>query len=174
MSRIRLVQADITTLDVDAIVNAANDHLWMGAGVAGAIKRAGGDEIEREAVAQGPIAIGEAVVTGAGRLAARHVIHAATMGQDLATDERSVRAATANALRRAEEHRLRSVAFPALGTGVGGFPVERCAEVMLEETRRHLARGSSIEDVFFVLRGQGAFDAFARALGGETREWDAP
>jgi O-acetyl-ADP-ribose deacetylase (regulator of RNase III) len=174
VSRIRLVQADITTLDVDAIVNAANDQLWMGAGVAGAIKRAGGEAIEREATAQGPIAVGEAVVTGAGRLAARQVIHAATMGQDLATTERDVRAATASALRRAEERSLRSVAFPALGTGVGGFPIERCAEVMLEEALRHLAHGSSIDEVLFAVRGQDAFAAFARALGGETRELGAP
>ena len=158
------MQADLTTLHVDAIVNAANDHLWMGAGVAGAIKRAGGAELEREAMAQGPIPIGEAVVTSGGRLAARAVIHAAAMGQDLLTDAEKIRAATANALRRADERGFRSVAFPALGTGVGGFPMEECAEVMLRVVRRHLEARSGIEQVVFALRSADAVAAFSRAL----------
>ncbi len=174
MKRIRLVQADIASLDVDAIVNAANDALWMGGGVAGAIKRAGGEEIEREAMAQGPIAVGEAVVTGAGRLPARHVIHAAAMGQDLQTDAAKIRAATRAALRRAEERGLRRVAFPALGTGVGGFSVERCAELMLGEVERHLASPDSrVEEVVFALRSPDAVAAFAAVLGGMERAVEA-
>ncbi len=94
-----VVEGDITALDVDVIVNAANDHLWMGAGVAGAIKRAGGEEIEREAVAQGPIPLGEAVATGAGRLKARHVVHGAVMGQDLSTDASLIERTTRRASR---------------------------------------------------------------------------
>src|SRR5437660_8004179 len=98
-----VVEGDITKLEVDAIANAANDRLWMGAGVAGAIKRAGGEEIEREAVAKGPIAIGDAVATGAGDLPARHVIHAAVMGQDLVTNAFAIRTATRRTLEVAEE-----------------------------------------------------------------------
>ncbi len=170
MSRIRLVEADITTLDVDAVVNAANTALWMGAGVAGAIKRVGGEEIEREAMAQGPIPVGEAVVTSAGRLKARFVIHAAAMGQDLSTDAEKIRAATANALRRAEERGLASLAFPALGTGVGGFSLQRCAEVMLGEARRHLEAGSRLEAVVFALRSADAVAAFRDVLERLERE----
>jgi O-acetyl-ADP-ribose deacetylase (regulator of RNase III) len=169
VSRIRLAQTDITALDVDAVVNAANDQLWMGAGVAGAIKRAGGDEIEREAMAQGPIPIGEAVVTGAGRLRARHVIHAAAMGQDLTTDASKIARATASALRRADELGLRSIALPALGTGVGGFPLTECARVMLDAVRAHLERGSALDEVVFALRSPDAVRAFEAALGGRER-----
>src|SRR5437660_1465271 len=123
-----VVEGDITKLEVDAIANAANDRLWMGVGVAGAIKRAGGEEIEREAVAQGPIAVGEAVATGAGRLAARYVIHGAVMGQDLRTDADTIRRTTQSCLRVANELGLESLALPAFGTGVGGFPVDECAQ----------------------------------------------
>lgn len=170
MARIRLARLDIAALDVDAVVNAANDQLWMGAGVAGAIKRAGGEEIEREAVAKGPIRVGEAIATGAGRLRARYVIHAAVMGQDLRTDAGKIRRATASALARANELRLRSVALPTLGTGVGGFPLGECARLMLGEVERHLRGGSSLVDVVFALRGDDAVAAFRDALGGESRE----
>lgn len=170
MKRIRLAEGDITSLDVEAIANAANDHLWMGAGVAGAIKRAGGVDIEREAVAKGPIAVGEAIVTGGGRLRARHVIHAAVMGQDLRTDAEKIRGATASALRRANELGLRSVALPAFGTGVGRFSVRGCAEVMLPEIESHLRAGSSLEEVVLALRGADTYAEFARVLGGDLRE----
>ena len=116
-STIEVVQGDITRQDVDAIVNAANNHLWMGAGTAGAIVRAGGREIEDEAIRQGPIEVGEAVVTGSGNLVCKHVIHAAAMGQDLFTSADKIRASTDNALKRAEELGIASIAFPALGTG---------------------------------------------------------
>ncbi len=169
-ARIRLVEGDITAEAADAIVNAANDRLWMGAGVAGAIKRAGGPDIEREAMALGPIAVGDAVVTGAGSLAARHVIHAAVMGQDLRTDAEKIRRATESALRCANELVLHSVALPALGTGVGGFPLRRCAEVMLEAVSARVRSGSSLEEVVFVLRGAEAFAAFRDALGGDVGE----
>jgi len=164
MAKITLYQGDITQLDTDVIVNAANNHLWMGAGVAGAIKRAGGAEIEQEAVSKGPILVGEAVVTGAGRLKARYVIHAAAMGQDLRTDAEKIRAATANSLKQAEELGLKSIAFPALGTGVGGFPYEEAAKVMIQTIREHLAGETSLEEVVLVLYGQRAYDAFAEEL----------
>jgi len=159
---LELIQSDITELATDAIVNAANNHLWMGAGVAGAIKRAGGQEIEDEAVARGPIPIGEAAVTGGGRLRARYVIHAAAMGRDLRTDADKVRQATQNSLRRADELALKSIAFPALGTGVGGFPLEECARIMLDVVQGHGASGTSLGRVVFVLYDEPAYQAFER------------
>jgi O-acetyl-ADP-ribose deacetylase len=163
-ARIRIVKGDITSLRCDAIVNAANDHLWMGGGVAGAIKRSGGDEIEREAVRQGPIPVGEAIATGAGRLPCRHVIHAVTMGQDLTTSERAIRSATRSALRLADRLGAESVALPALGTGVGGFPLEQAATLMLEEAAAHVSTVDRRMEVMFVLRDDAAYTAFARAL----------
>lgn len=163
-TRIRIVKGDITSLSCEAIVNAANDHLWMGGGVAGAIKQRGGEEIEREAVRQGPIPIGDAVATGAGRLPAHYVIHAVTMGQDLVTGESHIRAATRSALQLAERLGLRSVAFPALGTGVGGFPLDRAAAVMLEETTGHLSRAGHLGEVVFALLDDAGYQVFARTL----------
>ena len=121
--RLEVVEGDIAALEVDAIANAANDRLWMGAGVAGALKRAGGEEIEQEAVARGPIALGDAVATGAGRLKAKHVLHGAVMGQDLQTNADLVRRTTRSCLELADELGARSLALPAFGTGVGGFPL---------------------------------------------------
>jgi O-acetyl-ADP-ribose deacetylase len=161
---IRLAQGDLTTFTADAIVNAANDHLWMGGGVAGAIKRRGGAEIEAEAVRKGPIPIGDAVATGAGRLPAHHVIHAVTMGQDLTTNEQQIRSATRSALRVADGLDLRSIAFPALGTGVGGFPLDRAATVMVEEIATHLRAGSGLSEVVCVVYDEAARAAFAAAL----------
>ena len=164
MARITLRQGDITREETEAIVNAANSSLWMGGGVAGAIKRVGGREIEEEAVKKGPIPVGEAVVTGAGKLPCRYVIHAAVMGPDLVTDEEKIRAATKNSLLRAQELGLKSIAFPALGTGVGRFPYSKAAEVMIQEVREHLARGSPLEEVVFVLYGEEVYRAFEKVM----------
>ena len=160
--RLDVVEGDIAALDVDAVANAANDHLWMGAGVAGALKRAGGEEIEREAVAKGPIARGSAVATGAGRLHARWVIHGAVMGQDLQTDAVLVRRTTASCLRLADELGARSLALPAFGTGVGGFPIDECARIMVEVARAHEPK--SLERVVFAVFGGEAQRAFEAAL----------
>ena len=160
---LEVVEGDITTLDVDAIANAANDRLWMGAGVAGAIKRAGGEEIEGEAVALGPIEVGEAVATGAGRLRARHVIHGAVMGQDLRTNTQLVRRTTRRCLEVADELGASSLALPAFGTGVGGFPLAECAEIMVAEARAHEPR--SLTRVVFAVFGAEAAQAFRAALG---------
>jgi O-acetyl-ADP-ribose deacetylase (regulator of RNase III) len=157
-----VVEGDITALDVDAIANAANDHLWMGAGVAGAIKRAGGEEIEREAVAKGPIPVGDAVATGAGSLAARWVIHGAVMGQDLSTDADKVRRTTESCLRVAEEVGARSLALPAFGTGVGGFPLGECARIMVAVARAYEPR--TLERVVFAVFGDEAARAFEAEL----------
>lgn len=164
MAKITLHRGDITREETEAIVNAANSSLWMGGGVAGAIKRAGGREIEEEAVKKGPIPVGEAVVTGTGRLSCKYVIHAAVMGPDLLTDEEKIRAATKNSLLRAEELGLKSIAFPALGTGVGRFPYAKAAEVMVQEVREHLGGGSGLEEVIFVLYGEEAYQAFEKAV----------
>jgi O-acetyl-ADP-ribose deacetylase (regulator of RNase III) len=161
VTRLRVVQQDIATLDVDAVTNAANDHLWMGAGVAGALKRAGGEEIEREAMAQGPIKVGDAVVTTGGRLRARHVIHAAVMGQDLRTSADAIERATRSALARAGEIGVRTIALPAFGTGVGGFSLDECARIMVGVAR---AYSGPIEEIVFAVRGEDALRAFERAL----------
>lgn len=157
-----MIDGDITQLEVDAIANAANDHLWMGAGVAGAIKRAGGEEIEREAVAQGPIAVGTAVATTAGRLPARYVIHGAVMGQDLRTDAELIRRTTSSCLELADELELESVALPAFGTGVGGFSLDECARIMVAAARGHEPR--TLRRVVFAVFGAEARAAFEAAV----------
>jgi O-acetyl-ADP-ribose deacetylase len=159
---LEVVEADITVLEVDAVANAANNALWMGAGVAGAIKRAGGEEIEREAVAKGPIEVGDAVVTGAGQLPARWVIHGAVMGQDLRTDEDLIRRTTSRCLGLADELGARSLALPAFGTGVGGFPLDECARIMVEVARGY--EPGSLERVVFAVFGGHARQAFEAAL----------
>ena len=162
--KIVLIQGDITDSETDAIVNTANNHLWMGSGVAGAIKAKGGVEIEKEAKAKGPIPIGEAVATSAGKLKVKYVIHAVVMGQDLRTDEKYIRAATWNSLKRAEELKLSSIAFPALGTGVGGFPMDKCAKVTINAAVSFLIEGKSVKEVHFVLFRKQDFDIFNSAL----------
>jgi O-acetyl-ADP-ribose deacetylase len=157
-----VVDSDITALEVDAIANAANNALWMGSGVAGAIKRAGGEEIEREAVAKGPIEVGEAVATGAGRLQATWVIHGAVMGQDLQTDADLVRRTTGSCLRVADELGAESLALPAFGTGVGGFPLDECAAIVVEAVRSYEPR--SLRRVVFAVFGEDAARAFREAL----------
>ena len=162
---VTILEGDITSRSVEAIVNAANNAFWMGGGVAGAIKAKGGQEIEREAMSQGPVEPGRSVITSAGRLPAKHVIHAAVMGQDLRTDAQLISASTSSALELASTRGLTSVAFPALGTGVGGFPVAECARVMLQALRRHIEqdRRTSLRSIEFVLFGANAYDEFRRA-----------
>jgi len=161
--RLEVVEGDIAAFEVDAVANAANDRLWMGAGVAGALKRAGGDEIEREAIAKGPIPLGTAVATGAGELTAKHVIHGAVMGQDLQTNADLVRRTTKSCLELADEIGARSLALPAFGTGVGGFPLPECAEIMVDVARIH--EPASLERIVFAVYGDEARDAFEAALG---------
>ena len=160
---IRIVQGDITGLEVDAIVNAANNELVMGGGVAGAIKRKGGKGIEGEAVKKGPIEIGGAVSTSAGSLPAKYVIHAATMGLDFKTDEARIRSSCANALKEAEKLNVSSIAFPALGCGVGGFPEIGAAKIMAQEVLRHIwfdFPDSSLKEITFALFNKSAYDIF--------------
>lgn len=158
---IKLIKGDITTFEGDAVVNASNNHLWMGAGVAGAIKKKGGIEIEKEAVSKGPIPVGEAVATSAGKLHCKYVIHGAVMGRDFKTDAQKIKMATINSLKRAEELGLKSIAFPAFGTGVGGFPFPECARIMKEAIEEHFSGGeSTLKEINFYLFTEDAFQSF--------------
>lgn len=162
-TEIKIIQGDITDLRVDAIVNAANNKLVMGGGVAGAIKRKGGKIIEDEALKKGPIKIGGAVSTSAGSLPAKYVIHAATMGMDFKTDEEKIRNSCANALKEAERLKLTSIALPALGCGVGGFPEIGAAKIMAQEVFRHIwfdFPKTSLKEIIFVLFDKSAYDVF--------------
>ena len=162
MLQLEVREGDIAEVEVDAVANAANDALWMGAGVAGALKRAGGDEIEREAMARGPIELGTAVATTAGRLAARYVVHGAVMGQDLRTNAELVRRTTRSCLELADDLGCRSLALPAFGTGVGGFDLVDCARIMVDEARRF--EPASLERVVFAVFGSSSYDAFSSVL----------
>jgi O-acetyl-ADP-ribose deacetylase (regulator of RNase III) len=164
---IEVVEGDITRLEVDAIANAANTKLQHGGGVAGAISRAGGPEVQRESDQKAPIGLGEAVETTAGELPARWVIHAATMELGGPTSADIIRRATASTLRRADELGAKSLALVAFGTGVGSFPLDEAARIELEEVRRHLEGGSGLERVVFAVRGAEAREAFERALGAD-------
>jgi O-acetyl-ADP-ribose deacetylase (regulator of RNase III) len=161
---IEVLDVDITTLEVDAIANAANTQLRHGGGVAGAISQAGGPSIQEESDRKAPIALGDAVETGGGDLPARWVIHVATMEMDFVTTADVIRRATAATLWKAEELGARSLALVAFGTGVGGFPVDEAAAIEVDEVRRHLLSGSRLERVVFAVRGDAAREAFEEAL----------
>jgi O-acetyl-ADP-ribose deacetylase len=174
---IEVLQGDLTQQDVDAIVNAANNDLELGGGVAGAIARAGGPTIQAECRAIGPIAVGDAAITGGGKLAARFVIHAASMRLGGLTNAESLRGSTRRSLDIANQRGLRSVAFPAVGTGIAHFPMDECARMMLEEVVAHAQRGTSLNEVRFVLFGADAEAVFRREAdrqlsAEETREED--
>ncbi|HWX39007.1 MAG TPA: macro domain-containing protein [Candidatus Sulfotelmatobacter sp.] len=161
--KIVLLQGDLTEMDVDAVVNAANNDLQLGGGVAGAIRRKGGEAIQRECDAIGSIPVGGAAITSGGNLRARHVIHAASMQLGGATTARALRSSTAHSLRIAAEKGLRSIAFPAVGTGIAGFPVSECARIMLREAVEHLKRLTSLEKIYFVLFDASALAEFEKA-----------
>lgn len=158
--RIVVMQGDLTEMQVDAIVNAANNDLQLGGGVAGAIRRKGGDRIQRECDRIGTIALGEAAVTSGGSLKAKYVIHAASMRLGGFTTPESLRAATRNSLKRAKENQIRTLAFPAIGTGIAGFPMRECAEIMLEEAAKHFESHTSVERIYFVLYDSDALKTF--------------
>jgi O-acetyl-ADP-ribose deacetylase (regulator of RNase III) len=165
MAELEVAQADVTRMEVDAIANAANTLLRHGGGVAGAISRAGGPAIQRESDAKAPIGLGEAVETSAGDMPARWVIHAATMELGGPTSAEIIDRATVSTLRRAEELGARSLALVAFGTGVGGFPLDEAARVMVEATRR---ADTSLERVIFAVHGDAAERAFRAALEGSA------
>ena len=174
MTRIELWNGDICELEVDAIVNAANLSLWMSTGVAGEIKRAGGDAIEFAAVRQAPVPLGEAIVTPAGRLAARIVIHAVSLDRDRRTNADIIDRAVRSAMTRARELRMSSIAFPAMGTGVGGFPLDEAARVTVRAVRDELPQSPTIEFVTFAMRGAAAYQAFEAALAEPAAAAPAP
>ena len=158
--RIVLREGDITDQEVDAIVNAANSDLILGAGVAGAIRQKGGPTIQQECDQIGPIAVGDAAVTGAGNLPARFVVHAAGMPPGGVATEESVRSSMRRSLELAREKQCRTVAVPAIGAGIAGFPLQRCAEILLEEARAHLEAGGGVEEIRFVLFGEPTYRVF--------------
>ena len=164
MARIELWNGDICDLEVDAIVNPANLSLWMATGVGGAIKRAGGDTIEFAAVRQAPVPLGGSIVTTAGALAAKSVIHAVSLDRDRRTSGPVIEAAVRSAMERAREIGATSVAFPALGTGVGGFPLDEAARITVQTVRDELTRSPGIDHVIFALRGAAAYEAFGVAI----------
>jgi O-acetyl-ADP-ribose deacetylase (regulator of RNase III) len=162
---VAIERGDISLIEVDAVVNAANTTLAMGAGVAGALKKRGGVVIEEEAMRLGPVDVGEAVLTTAGNLVATHVIHAAVMGPDLKTDPAIIGKTTRAVLALAVKHRLTSLALPALGTGVGHVPPALSAEAMLEAIVSHLRAGeSSLKRVIIMLYQDDAHRAFIDTL----------
>lgn len=159
---IEVIKGNIVTVDTEAIVNAANNKFWMGSGVAGAIKAAGGESIEQEAMLKGPVMPGEVVATTAGQLRYKYVIHAAVMGQDLRTTERYIRQATVRSLNLAEKLHLKSVAFPAFGTGVGGFPMAGCANIMVLAAKGFRTESKALERVVFCLFDELGYQAFRK------------
>ena len=164
MANIEVRQADITKLEVDAIANAANTELRHGGGVAGAIVRAGGRVVQEESDQLGPIGLGEAVSTTAGEMPCQWVIHAATMELGGPTSAEIIRSATASTLAQAHDLGAKSLGLVAFGTGVGGFPVTEAARIEVEEVRRHLAKGSTLERVVFCVFGEEARQAFDREV----------
>ena len=164
MASLEVQQADITTLDVDAIANAANTELRHGGGVAGAISRAGGPDVQSESDERAPIGLGEAVATTAGDMPSRWVIHAATMELGGPTSAEIIRDATASTLRVADELGATSLALVAFGTGVGGFPADEAARIEVEEVQRHLAEGSELERIVFAVADAKALLAFEEAI----------
>jgi O-acetyl-ADP-ribose deacetylase (regulator of RNase III) len=164
LALIHLSVGDLTENEADAIVNAANNDLILGGGVAGAIRRKGGETIQKECNEIGSIPIGGAAITGGGALKARHVIHAASMQLGGATTAQALRSSTAHSLRIAAENKLKSIAFPAVGTGIAGFPLRDCAEIMLRETVKHLHGATTLKRVDFVLYDAHALKIFQEVL----------
>lgn len=163
-NRIEIVQGDLTEMDSDAIVNAANNDLQLGGGVAGAIRRKGGGRIQDECNEVGTIPVGAAAITTGGDLKARHVIHAASIQLGGRTSAQSLRTSTAYSLRIATQKSLKTIAFPAIGTGIAGFPVRECAEIMLREVEKHFEGRTSLEKVYFVLFDEDTLAVFKKAF----------
>ncbi|MDL1970581.1 MAG: macro domain-containing protein [Candidatus Desulfofervidaceae bacterium] len=163
-SKIEIVKGDITQLNVDAIVNAAGENLVMGGGVAGAILRAGGYEIQAECNKLAPIKAGEAVITTGGKLKARYVIHAVGPRWGEGNEGTKLRDAVLNSLKLAETYKLKTLAFPAISTGIFGCPKEWAAQIMLKTTIDYLQKGSCLEKVVFCLYSQEAYDIWQKIL----------
>jgi O-acetyl-ADP-ribose deacetylase (regulator of RNase III) len=165
---LELVEGDITEMETDAIVNAANAQLIMGGGVAGAIRRKGGPEIEKECSKIGGTFVGGAVITTGGNLKAKHVIHAVGPRMGEGNEDEKLKNATLNSLKVAEQNKLKSIAFPAISAGIFGFPIQRCAEIMLRTTIDYLKGPTGLEKVVFCLFGEDSYQVFAERLKQET------
>lgn len=163
-TQLELVEGDITDLAIDALVNAANEHLKLGTGVAGAILKKGGASIQEECNRIGHTPVGTAVMTGAGKLKAKQVIHAVGPRMGDGDEDRKLASAVRSALALADRNGLRSIALPAISTGNFGFPMERAARLMLTEIHRYLQGGTKLERVVVCLRGEEAFHTFRREL----------
>ena len=163
-TRIVIIAGDLVEQAVDAIVNAANNDLQLGGGVAGAIRRAGGPTIQEECDAHGPVRVGEAAITGAGKLRARFVIHAASMSLGGRTTRASLQSSMEHAFRLAHQHGIETIAVPAVGTGIAGFPIDECARVMAESLQSALSDGWPANEVRFVLFGEDARRPFETAF----------
>lgn len=165
---LELVQGDITEMQTDAIVNAANAQLILGGGVAGAIRRKGGPEIQKECSKIGGTFVGGAVITTGGNLKAKYVIHAVGPRAGEANEDEKLKNATLNSLKLADENNLKSISFPAISTGVFGFPIQRCAEIMLRTTIDYLKGKTSLEMISFCLFGQDSYEVFTNQLKQEV------
>ena len=163
-SKIRLVQGDITELDVDAIVNAANAQLILGGGVAGAIRRKGGPTIQQECNEIRGTYVGSAVITNAGLLKAKKVIHAVGPRMGEGDEDNKLKNATLNSLKLMDKHGLKAIAFPAISTGIFGYPIERCAKIMINTVKDYLKGKTTIDIVFFVLYTSSDFEIFQKTL----------
>ena len=163
-SILELVEGDITEMDTNAIVNAANANLILGGGVAGAIRRKGGPEIQNECNKIGGTFVGGAVKTTGGNLKAKYIIHAVGPRMGEGNEDEKLKSATLNSLKLADEENIKSISFPAISSGIFGFPIDRCAKIMLQTTIDYLKGQTDIEKVVFCLFGQDSFKAFENQL----------
>lgn len=163
-TQLELIEGDITDLDVDAVVNAANEQLQLGTGVAGAIREQGGPSIQEECDRIGSTPVGTAVLTGGGNLKAMHVIHAVGPQMGEGDEDRKLASAIRSSLALADRHGLKSIALPAISTGSFGFPIDRCARILLTEVYRYLQGGTKIGRVVVSLKGEDTFETFKREL----------
>ena len=167
---LQLIEGDITEMSTDAIVNAANERLILGGGVAGAIRTKGGPEIQNECNKIGGTFVGGAVITSAGNLKVKHVIHAVGPRMGEGNEEQKLKNATLNSLKLADQNNLKSISFPAISSGIFGFPIESCAKIMLSTTIEYLKEQTSLEKVVFCLYGSDSYQVFENQLKQETTE----
>lgn len=167
---LQLIEGDITEMQTDAIVNAANERLILGGGVAGAIRTKGGSEIQNECKKIGGTFVGGAVITSAGKLKAKYVIHAVGPRMGEGNENQKLKNATLNALKVADENNLKSISFPAISSGIFGFPIESCAKIMLSTSIEYLKGQTSLEKVVFCLYGSSSYQVFENQLKQEKLE----
>ena len=167
---LELLDGDITEMQTDAIVNAANARLILGGGVAGAIRTKGGPEIQQECNKIGGTFVSGAVITNAGSLKAKHVIHAVGPRMGEGNEDEKLKNATLNSLKLADENNLTSISFPAISAGIFGFPIQRCAEIMLKTTIDYLKGQTDLEKVVFCLFGSDSYQVFTNRLKQEISE----